>query len=320
MHVVSESTLRAVVREAEAFEAVQRAFRSLANGKVRQPSPMALEFPERQGEVHVKAAHIEGAPVFAIKMAGGFSANADEGLPTGSGVIIVFDAHTGVPLGVLADNGYLTELRTGAAGALAADLLAPRDLRRTAVIGAGQQGRYQLRAISKVRDLGEIVAWDPHADRLVTFCSDMSDELAATVSLADTAEHAVRGSDLIITATPSESPIVQAEWLVDHATVISIGADAQHKQELAVEVLARADKVVADDWSQCIRLGEIHHAIAAHAIELNRIHAELGKILTGERSGREGSEMIVCDLTGVGAQDAAIAEFAWNVARAASPA
>ena len=117
----------------------------------------------------------------------------------------------------------------------------------------------------------------------------MSDELAATVSLADTAEAAIRGADLVITATPSEAPIVQPDWLVPHATVISLGADAQHKQELAVEVLARADKVVADDWSQCIRLGEIHHAVAANAIELTRIHAELGKVLTGERSGREGS-------------------------------
>ena len=161
MQVVSESTLRTLVREAEAFESVQHAFRSLANGKVRQPAPMALEFPERGGELHVKAAHIEGAPTFAVKMAGGFKANADDGLPTGSGVIIVFDANTGVPLGVLADNGYLTELRTGAAGALAADLLAPQEIERTAVIGAGQQGRYQLRAISKVRGLGSISALGP---------------------------------------------------------------------------------------------------------------------------------------------------------------
>ncbi len=312
MQVVSESTLRALVREDEALAAVRRAFRALANGRVRQPSPMSLDFPERSGEIHIKAAHIEGAPVFAVKMATGFYANAAEGVPTGSGLMVVFDAAKGGPLGVLADNAYLTELRTGAAGALAVDLLAPLQIARTAMIGAGQQGRYQLRAMSRVRGLGEIVAWDSDADRLSAYCSDMSQELGTPVRGVESVEAAVKGADLVVTATPSATPLVQAEWLESHATVVALGADAPEKQELDVGVLARADKIVADDWSQCIRLGEIHHAITQGAIELNRIHAELGKVLTGERSGREGRELIVCDLTGVGAQDTAIAEFAWD--------
>lgn len=312
MQVISEDVLRSRIGEDQALTAVKRAFRALANGRVRQPAPMALEFPERRGEVHVKAAYIEGAPVFAIKVASGFYANAAEGLDSGSGLIVVHDARTGVPISVLADNGYLTDLRTGAAGALAVDLLAPHRVRRLAILGAGRQGGHQLRAIARVRELEEIVVWSPTPERTSAFAESAAAELGRAVEVAASAEEAVRGADVLVTTTPARTPIVQSAWVAPHATVIAVGADGPHKHELDTELLKRADKVIADDWSQCIRMGEIHHAIVSHALELNRIHAELGKVLTGERSGREATEMIVCDLTGVGAQDAAIAEHAWR--------
>ncbi|MCA9738085.1 MAG: ornithine cyclodeaminase family protein [Gemmatimonadetes bacterium] len=312
MQVIPEEVLRQRIGEDQAFAAVKRAFRALANGKVRQPAPMALDFPERRGEVHVKAAFIEGSPVFAIKVASGFLANTDEGIDSGSGLLVVHDARTGAPLAILADNGYLTDLRTGAAGALALDLLAPPRVRRLGLLGTGRQGRHQLRAMARVRTLEQVNVWSPTAERLSAFCEEMSAELSLPVTGAPSAEAALRNADVVVTTTPTRSPIVKLEWLVPHVTLIAVGADGSHKHEIETSVLKRADKVIADDWSQCIRMGEIHHAIVAHALELNRIHSELGKVLTGERSGREGDEMIVCDLTGVGAQDAAIAEHAWR--------
>jgi ornithine cyclodeaminase/alanine dehydrogenase-like protein (mu-crystallin family) len=319
MQIIDERALREHLTEEDAFAAVRTAFLALGKGEVTQPSPLHLDFPDHDGEVHVKTAHLSGASIFAVKVASGFYRNADRGLPTGSGVILVFDATTGFPVALLDDRGYLTDLRTGAAGALAVDLLGPSSIERVAILGTGNQGRFQLRALSKIRAWEEVLAWSPDAEERARYCSDLTQELGRPVRPAASPEAAVRGADVVVTATPSREPLVRAEWLEEHATVVAVGADSPNKQELDVGVLARADKVVADDWSQCMRLGEIHHGIVAHAIELADIHAELGKILTGERSGREGREMIVCDLTGVGAQDAAIAELAWSKLGAGSP-
>ena len=148
MIVVSEEQVRELAREDEALVAVETAFRALAEKRVVQPPPLGMDLEGVRGEVHVKGAYLEGEPVFAIKVASGFYRNPERGLPTGSGLVLVFDSTTGYPLALLQDNGYLTELRTGAAGALATKLLAPERPLAVAVLGAGSQARYQIRALS----------------------------------------------------------------------------------------------------------------------------------------------------------------------------
>jgi ornithine cyclodeaminase len=309
---VGEETLRRLVREAEALASAETAFRALAEGRVVQPFPMGMELSEAQGEVHVKGAYLRGEPVFAIKVASGFYGNAARGLPTGSGLVLVFDAETGTPLALLRDNGYLTELRTGAAGALAVDLLAPRRRLAVGVVGAGSQARYQLRAMARVRRLKEVVVWSPVAEELPRYRQEMEPELGVPVHLAVSVEEAVFEADLVVTVTPSRSPLVQVDWLTPGATVVAVGADGPGKQELAVEVLARADKVVVDSREQCMRLGETHHAVAAGVLSLEGIHGELGEVLVGKVPAREECELVVCDLTGLGAQDTAVALAAWR--------
>ncbi len=307
--VVEEDELRSTVHEAEALDAVRKAFRALAEDGVEQPPPMGLEIPAVRGEVHVKGAYLTGEPVFAVKVASGFYDNADRGLPTGSGLVLVFDATTGFPLALLRDNGYLTELRTGAAGALAADLLAPRDVRRVAVIGAGVQARYQLRALAGVRSWESTTIWGPHRERAAACCREMAAALDTPCGVAATVEEAVADADVVVTVTPSREPLVRSAWLTEGVTIIAVGSDGPEKQELDADVLAGA-RVVADRRSQGVALGEIHHAVAAGVLEPGSVD-ELGDVLVGARPGREGSGRIVCDLTGVGAQDAAIAGTAW---------
>ena len=308
MKIVPEDELRTKVKRPAALEAARRAFRALGSGAVSQPSPVAIEFPERDAEAHVKCAYLYGSDVFAVKVASAFY--DQEGEPPGSGAILVLSAKDGSPLGVLADNGFLTDLRTGAAGALAADLLAPKELGKVAIIGAGTQARFQLRALAGVRSWETTSVWGRNRERTEKFAGEHGD-LGAVAT--DTAAAAVAGARLVITTTRSGAPVIEYDWLEPSATVIAIGSDAPHKQELETKILGLADKVIADDWSQCLRLGEIHHAVRDGQLELTRIHAELGKVVTGERPGREGDEMIVCDLTGVGALDAAIAEIAWEL-------
>lgn len=307
MRVVDETELKRIAGEAEALEAVERAFEALARGEVTQPPPMAFDFPGVAGEVHVKGAALRGAPIFALKVASGFYENAKKGLPTSSGLVLVFDAETGFPLSLLLDNAYLTEMRTAAAGALAARLLARPAVDKMAVIGTGAQARYQLRAISRVVAIGRVEAFSPRAESRDAYAREMREMLGLNVLARASAAEAVSDAEIVVSVTPSRSPVVSAKLLRADATVIAVGSDGPDKQELEVEVLARADKIVADDLSQCVTLGEIHHAVAAGVIAEEQIHAELGDILIGAKPGREGDELIVCDLTGVGAQDAAIA-------------
>lgn len=304
--------IRRGVDRATALESARRAFEALATGRAVAPRPLGLELPEVQGEVHVKGAWIRGAPVLAVKVASGFYRNPERGLPTGSGLMLVLDADTGVPLGLLEDGGYLTELRTAAAGALAAKHLTSDPLRRVALVGAGTQARFQLRALVEVRRVESVVAWSPHPEHTRRYAAEMDEALGLAVSTASTPEQAVRGADLVVTVTPSRAPLVRAEWLDGAATVVAVGSDGPGKQELAAEVLVRADKLIVDEPDQCARLGELQHALAAGLLGRDDIHGTLGEVVTGRCAGREGSELIVCDLTGVGVQDAAIAELAWR--------
>jgi ornithine cyclodeaminase len=312
MKLVDESSIRAAIREPEALAAAETAFRALAEGAVTLPPPIGLDIPEVEGEVHVKSAYLKGAPVYAVKIASGFYRNVDRGLPTGSGLIMVFDAETGFPATLLLDNGYLTDLRTAAAGALAARLLASPQLETVAVLGSGVQARFQLRALAGVRRWARTVAWSRNRERLATYCQEMSDELGQPFRAAASPDQAVAGADLIITVTPSREPLIDAASLNPGTTVIAVGSDGPDKRELPSAALSRADKIVVDLLAQCAALGELHHAIEEGELGLDSVHAELGEVLAGRKAGREGDELIVCDLTGVGAQDAAIAEAAWR--------
>jgi ornithine cyclodeaminase len=312
MQVIDETTIKSRTGEAEALEAVDRAFRALAEGRVMQPPPMSLDVQPAGGEVHVKGACLAGSPVFAIKVASGFYGNQACDLPTGSGLVLVFDATTGFPLGVLQDNGYLTDLRTAAAGALAARLLTKENIRKVAFIGSGVQTRFQSRAIARVRQWTEAAVWSRNSINAQRCCEELTNELERLFVPAASVEEAVKDAQLVVTVTPSRTPLVESAWLAPGVTILAVGSDGPDKQELTPSVLGEADKVVADRLKQCLELGEIHHAVGAGVLRAEQVYAELGEILIGEKPGREGNERIVCDLTGVGAQDAAIAEIAWE--------
>lgn len=311
VRVVGEPEILAAVSVAAAIDAVAGAFAALARGEARLPDVINLDIPESRGEVHVKGAHLAGAPYYAFKLATGFYGNRERGLPTGGGLVLVGDAATGFPVALLLDDGYLTELRTGAAGAVAARHMARQRLSKVAVIGAGVQARFQLRCLAAVRELPSIAVWSRSPERAKACASEVAAELGVEIAAAPTVEAAVRDADLVVTVTPSREPLVRAEWLAPGVHVTAVGSDGPAKQELDVGVLARADRVIADHLGQCLRLGEIHHAVAAGAISQADVTGELGDVVMGHIAGRESDdEITVCDLTGVGVQDAAIAAAA----------
>jgi ornithine cyclodeaminase len=310
VRILKEADIRRLVSPAQALAAVREAFVKLARGQATLPGVIGLDIPEHEGEVHVKGAHLHGSPFFSIKEAAGFYGNARKGLPVGSGVVLVFDATTGHLRMILLDNGYLTELRTGAAGALAADLLARRDVETVGIIGSGGQARYQLEALLGVRRPRRVLVFGRSAPSVAAYASEMAKRFGLAVSPVASARDAVVDSDVVITTTPSREPIVRAEWVRPGTHITAVGSDGPDKRELDSAILARADLIVADRLDQCLRLGEIHHAVAEGAIDVGRVHAELGAIAAGLERGRGSDhEITVADLTGVGVQDAAMADL-----------
>ena len=303
-----EREIRGLIGPNEARPVVRDAFAKLARGEAILPGVINLDIPESRAEVHVKGAHLRATPFFSIKVASGSYDTPARGLPVGSGMFLVFDATTGFPRAVLFDNGYLTELRTGAAGAVAADLLARMDIERVGIVGVGSQARYQLEALLGVRTPERVIAYGRSEPKAIAYAKEMEERHGVQVLPAKTVEQAVRGSDVVVTVTPSKEPLVRAEWVLPGMHITAVGSDGPDKQELDVGVLAKADKVVADRLDQCLRLGEIHHAVEAGVLTRDRVYAELGAIVAGSKPGRERDEEItVADLTGVGVQDAAVA-------------
>src|SRR5688500_6480862 len=191
-----------------AVAAMREAFRADGEGRTHVPSVINLDIAAARGEFHIKTAHIEGVPHIAVKIASGFYDNPSRGLPSGSGMIAVFDAATGFPSALLLDNGFLTDIRTGAAGAIAADVLARVTIDTVGIIGSGVQARWQIRCLREVRSFSRVVAWSPTRDHLARYCAEMRDE-EFDVTAARGVEEVCAAADVLITTTPSRSPLVR---------------------------------------------------------------------------------------------------------------
>lgn len=308
--IIEEAALRAVITPEVAVDAVREAFRADGEGRTHVPAVINLDVPARHGEFHVKTALIDGVPHVAVKIASGFYDNPARGLPSGSGLMAVFDAATGLPAAILLDNGFLTDIRTGAAGAVAAEMLAPRTFTTVGLLGSGVQARYQVSCLRCVRDFSRIVAWSPDRTRLAAYVAQMRAE-GYDAAAAETPEAVCRAADVIVTATPAREPLVRAEWLRRGHHVTALGSDSPGKQELDAACLSRADLLVVDRLTQCAAFGELRHALDSGAVQPGGVYAELGEIVAGIKPGRTSAHQItIVDLTGVGFQDTAIASRA----------
>ncbi len=311
--VLNEKEIRACVAlDHDALEIVAEGFAALARGEVTLPPIMRIDVPDHHGEVDVKTAYIHGLDSFAIKIAAGFVNNRLLGLPTGSGLMVLVSAETGNPKAILLDNGYLTDVRTGLAGAIAAQHLAKPKIETAGVIGSGMQARYQIRALKLVRDFSRLLVYGIIPEEVEQYISEMSQELGIKVIKADSAEMVVRQSEVVVTTTPARQPYLKADWLHPGLHITCMGSDAEDKQELDADVFAHADRIACDKKSQVFRLGELHHALEGGFIGDGNHVVEIGEIIAGQTAGRQSDDEIsICDLTGVGVQDTQIARFAF---------
>jgi ornithine cyclodeaminase len=281
------------------------------------PPIMHLEVSDHNGNVDIKSAYVRGLEHFAVKLGSGFFDNVKRGLPSSSAMMVLLSAETGFCTAVLLDNGYLTDLRTGLAGAVAARHLAPESVFTVGVIGTRAQARYQIRSLKLVRDFDRLLVFGRDPGRLSAYLEAMRKQLGVDTQRAQSILELVTESDLVVTTTPSTQALIQADWLHPGLHITAMGSDLGGKQELDPQVLVGADLLVCDRRSQCATMGELQHAIAAGLISRDEGVVELGLITSRQHPGRSSADQItVCDLTGTGVQDTAIAVLAYARAQA----
>jgi ornithine cyclodeaminase len=258
------------------------------------------------GDVHIKYGYLTGDDYYVIKIASGFYENFKLDLPSSNGLMLVFSQQTGALEAVLLDEGYLTDVRTAVAGAIAAKYLAPSNIERIGIVGTGMQARLQLEYLAPVTGCREVLVWGRSEDKLAIYAQDMAAR-GFSISTTQDAASIMVSCNLIVTTTPATQPILSGQ-AQPGTHITAIGSDTPDKQELDAEILQQADLVVADSVSQCVERGEIHQALKCDAISESDL-VELGSIIAGDAVGRSTDEQLtIADLTGVAVQDIQISK------------
>jgi ornithine cyclodeaminase len=305
--VVTPAEIEKALVGLDLVHAMEEGFVAYSDGKVIVPPVGELLFDAPPGELHIKYGVIRGDDVFVVKMATGFYRNPDLGLPPFNGMNVVFSARTGAPEMVLLDGGHLTNVRTAAAGAVAAKHLGARQVTGIGICGSGVQARLQALALKDVTPCRDLVVWARDRGKAEQCAADLA-RSGFHARAVDTPADVAAAANLIVTTTAAHTPYLRAEDIRPGTHITAMGSDTPEKNELPPEILARAHVVSADSVAQCRVRGEIHHALAAGVLDPERI-VEIGAIIKTPALGRTNdTEITVADLTGVAVQDIQISK------------
>ena len=310
----SEDIKKCVQLNEQLIPIIEDAFKNLAQGKTTMPPILRLDIEKYHGETDVKAAYIEGLDSYAVKVASAFFNNPKLGLQSSTGLMILLDSQTGFIKSVLLDKGYLTDVRTAIAGAIAAKHLSNHDSTKAGIIGAGLQAKLQLEALTLVRKINTAYIWSRDSNKTNKFVEQIKD-LNITLEVCSSAEEVLQKSEIVVTTTPSKSPLIKSDWLKKGLHITAMGSDAEQKNELDPVIIKQCDLYVPDSVSQTTILGELHHALEKNIVSSDYNYDELGNVILNSNLGRKNKDDItVCDLTGTGVQDTVIARHAFNIA------
>ncbi len=299
---------------------IETGFVLYSEGKVTVPPVGFLHFEDPPGDVHIKYGFVSGDEYYVLKMASGFYANAALGLPVADGLLLVFSQKTGELKLILLDKCWLTDMRTAAAGAVAAKHLAAQTVGDIGIVGTGVQARMQLEMLRDVVDCKSCLVWGRDPAKVESMIEDLraKDSVRAwglQIEPAESLDHLVSRCNLIVTTTSARGPLIRADQVQKGTHITAMGSDDHGKQELEAELLAKADLVVADSVSQCVDHGECFAAVQGGHIEKDSI-LELGDVIKTPALGRTSEDQItVADLTGVAIQDIQIAKMVDRVLR-----
>jgi alanine dehydrogenase len=285
----------------EVNRAIEEVFREHARGHVQMPPKLYITF--EHGDFRTMPAYVPALGMAGVKIVNVHPGNRAGGLPTVMALMVILDVETGIPKAII-NATRLTDMRTGAAGAVAAKYLAPKREIVLGVIGSGRQAEAQVRAISRELVITEIRVWSREDRNAQAFAERFREFSAVAASIEKACD-----ADVVVTTTPSTKPIVMHEWIHDGTHINAIGADAPGKEELDPLILKRA-KVFVDDRPQAIHSGEINVPITRGLFHAHDIAGTLGEVVVGVKGRRRPDEVTVFDSTGLAIQDLAIASLA----------
>ena len=292
-------------------KAIEEGFVAYSEGKVVVPPIGEMLFENPPGEAHIKYGFIKNDDYYVIKIASGFYENFKINLPTNSGLMLLFSQKSGHLLSVLFDEGYLTAVRTAAAGAVVAKYLAPKRIHRIGVFGAGNQGRLQVEYLKPIFGCKDVIVWGVNQEEVDAYKKYMESRgynVQTTLESNDIAS----SCNFIVMATPSKTPLLQSSQIKKGTHITAMGSDTSEKQELDSKILQMADIVVADSISQCLSRGEIYQALKAGILRESEL-VELGNVIVRKDLQRSSDEQItVADLTGVAVQDVQISKAVYE--------
>ena len=290
---------------------MQQGFINYSQGRSVIPPVGELILPERNGEVHIKYGYTKEEAYYCIKIASGFYDNPALNLDSSQGMMLLFSQETGAPKAIILDEGYLTNLRTAIAGALVAKAMSPNNVTGVGIVGTGVQARFQLEELVKSGfPVQKVWIWGRNPVKAQALQTHFSRQFE--VNIASSTTELAQHCNLIITTTTAKNPLLMAADIQPGTHISAIGSDTPDKQELASDILGKANLVVADSLSQCAVRGEIFHATAAGELASNAA-VELGNVLAGDHPGRvDDGQITVADLTGVAVQDIAIADAVYQ--------
>ncbi|MFX1537634.1 MAG: ornithine cyclodeaminase family protein [Promethearchaeota archaeon] len=309
--VVNLDKIKEVLQTIDPIQKIEDGFVAYSQGKVVVPPIGEMIFENPPGDVHIKYGFIKGDDYYVVKIASGFYDNPKIGLPVSNGLMLLFSQKTGELICILLDEGHLTNVRTAAAGAIAAKYLAPKDVHRIGIFGAGTQGRMQLEFLKFVRDCEDVIVWGLNQQELDVYKKDM-EAFGFNIQTTLNPEDITSTCNLIVTCTPSTSPLIHAEQIQKGTHITAMGSDTPEKQELDAAILKKADRVVVDSISQALERGESFHAMKTGMIKKEDL-VELGTIISNNGLQRASEdEITIIDLTGVAVQDIQISKAVWE--------
>ena len=305
------SQIKKVIKEHHAIREIEEGFIAYSQGKSVVPPVGELIFKDPPGDVHIKYGYLIDDDYYVIKIASGFYESQEPDQYTSDGLMLLFKKGTGELACTLLDECYLTHVRTAAAGAVVAKYLAPKNVNRIGIFGAGMQGRMQLKYLKSIINSRDVMVWGLNQKELDEYKKDM-EQLGYSIQTTLNASEIASNCNLIVTATPSTSPLLSADQIQKGVHITAMGSDTPEKNELDPRILQKADLVIADSISQCLLRGEIHHAIKAGLLNEEDI-VELGNVIVDKELQRSSEGQItVADLTGVAVQDIQISKAVYE--------
>ncbi len=321
MLLLSRNDIQKVFTMKDAIEADKLAFQLVVEGKCDAPLRTNIQAPKYDGCLLFMPAYAESMDAASLKIINIFPHNIDHGLPSSPAQVLLIDGKTGLVSSVM-DGTYVTQLRTGAASGAAFDILAKKDCHVGALIGTGGQAATQLEAMLVARDLKEVRVFDLNYERTSAFAEEMQQRLSSygtSIIAVKNSDEAIDNADLVITVTPSSTPVFDGTKVKKGATISCVGAYQHHMQELDPRALTRASKIYFDSEDAVLsESGDILLPLEQGIISKEDFTGDLGDVILGKLTGRENDdEIIIFETVGVATQDLVTAKWIYDRAKAA---